>query len=172
MRPRLTIMFLRSKRCTMPETTSPLAILELVENLFALGVANMLDEVLLGRLRRDAAHRRGIQLDQNFVADFRFGIVFRARLRDVGLGRRVGDLLDDGLDLEQLDFADLGIEARLDIAVGPERAPRRRMHHLLDRVDDDRLVDAFFLADLLDYPVQIDLHSASPGREHEEPRAK
>src|SRR5208283_3934756 len=141
-----------------------LAILELVENLFALGVANMLDEILLGRLRRDSAHRGGVELDQYFVADFRLGIVFRARLGHVGLSRRVRDLLDNSLYLEQLDFAEFRIEPRLDIAVRPERAPRRRMHHLLDRVDNDRLVDAFFLAYLLDYPVQIDLHSASPGR--------
>ena len=141
-----------------------LAILELVENLLSLGVADMLDEILLGRLRRDPAHRRGVELDQNFVADLGVGIVFRARLGHVGLGRRIGDLLDHGLDLEQLDFAELGIEARLDIAVGPEGAPRRRMHHLLDRVDHDRFVDAFFLGYLLDYPVQIDLHTASPER--------
>src|SRR5208283_2700027 len=141
-----------------------LAILELVENLFALGVANMLDEILLGRLRRDSAHRGSVELDQNFVADFRLGIVFGTRLGHVGLSRRIGDLLDNSLYLEQLDFAEFRIEPRLDIAVRPERAPRRRMHHLLDRVDHDRFVDAFFLGDLLDYPVQIDLHTASPGR--------
>ena len=155
---------MRSKRCTIPETTSLLAILELVENLLALGVANMLDEILLGRLRRDAAHRGGIELDQNFVADFRLGIVLCARLGHVGLGSGVGHFFDDRLDLEQLDFAQFGVEPRLDIAVRAERAPRRRMHHLLDRVDHDRFVDALFLGDLLDYPVQIDLHTASPGR--------
>ncbi len=141
-----------------------LAILELVEHLFALGVANMLDEILLGRLRRDPPHRGGVELDQNFVADFRLGIVLRARLRHVGFGRGVGHFFDNRLDLEQFDFAEFGVEPRLDIAVRAERAPRRRMHHLLDRVDHDRFVDAFFLAYLLDYPVQIDLHTASPGR--------
>ena len=52
-----------------------LAVLELVVNLFALGVADVLDEVLLGRLRRDPAHRGGVELDQNFVADLGLGIV-------------------------------------------------------------------------------------------------
>ena len=84
-----------------------LAILELVEDLFALGVADVLDEVLLGRLRRDPAHRGGVELDQDFVADLGLGIVLGARLVDVGLGRGVGDLVDHGLDLEQLDFAEL-----------------------------------------------------------------
>src|SRR5208283_5209640 len=49
-------------------------------------------------------------------------------------------------------------------AVRPEGAPRRRMHHFLDRVDHDGFVDALFFGDLLDNPVQIDLHTASPGR--------
>ena len=99
-------MFLRSKRCTMPETTSSLAILELVVDLFSLGVADVLDEVLLGRLRRDTAHRRGVELDQNLVADLGLGIVLGARLIERGLGQRIGDLLDHRLDLEQLDLAE------------------------------------------------------------------
>ena len=84
-----------------------LAILELVEDLFSLGVADVLDQVLLGRLRRDPAHGGGVELDQNFVADLGLGIVLGARLIDCGLGLRIGDLVDHRLDFEQLDFAEL-----------------------------------------------------------------
>ena len=142
-----------------------LAILELVEDLFSLGVADVLDQVLLGRLRRDTAHRRGIELDQDLVADLGLGIVLGARLIDRGLGLRIGDLVDHRFYLEQLDFADLGVEARLDIAFVAERAPRRRMHHLLDRAYHDRLVDPFFLGNLLDHPVELSGHTASTGRD-------
>src|SRR5579872_4542746 len=38
------------------------------------------------------------------------------------------------------------------------------MHHFFDRIDYDRLIDPLFLGDLFDNPVQIDLHSTSPGR--------
>ena len=142
-----------------------LAILELVEDLFALGVADVLDEVLLGGLRRDPAHRGGVELDQDFVADLGLGIVLGARLINRGFGLRVGDLVDHRLDLEQLDLAELGIVARLDIAIVAERAPRRRMHHLLDRADHDRLVDPFLFGNLLDHPVKLSGHTASTGRD-------
>src|ERR1700731_104841 len=141
-----------------------LAILELVEDLFALGVADVLDEVLLGRLRRDPAHGGGVELDQDFVADLGLGIVLGARLVDCGFGLRIGHLVDHGPDLEQLDLAELGVVARLDIALA-EGAPRRRMHHLLDRADHDRLVDPFFLGNLLNHPVKLSGHRASTGRD-------
>ena len=75
-----------------------LAILELVEDLFALGVADVLDKVLLGRLCRDPAHGGSVELDQDFVADLGLGIVLGARVVDGGFDLRVGDLVDHGFD--------------------------------------------------------------------------
>ena len=128
------------------------AILELVENLFALGVADVLDEVLLGGLRRDPAHRRGVELDQDFVADLGLGIVSWRAPHPRGLGLRVGDLVDHRLDLEEFDFAELGIVSATRYCGLAERAARRRMHHLLVRADHDRLIDSFFLGNLLKSP--------------------
>ena len=51
-----------------------LAVLELVEDDVALGVAHALDDVLLGRLRGDAAELLGRQLREQLVADLGFGI--------------------------------------------------------------------------------------------------
>ena len=59
-------------------------------------------------------------------------------------GEDIGDLFDDGFNLEELDFAELLIEARLYFAIGTEGSFGRRMHHFLDRLDDDLFVDAFF----------------------------
>ena len=76
--------------------------------------------------------------------------------------RPVSHVFDHGFDLEEFNLTEFGVEARLDVAFGTEGTARRRMHHLLDRVDDDRFVDPFFLGDLLDDPIQINLHSRLP----------
>ena len=122
----------------------------------------MLDEVLLRCLRRNPAHGRGVQLDEDFIADLRFGIVFRVSFFERCFRRRVGHVFDHGFDLEEFNLAEFCVEARLDVAFGTEGTARRGMHHLLDRVDDDRFVDPFFLGDLLDDPIQINLHSRLP----------
>src|SRR5581483_7108800 len=141
-----------------------LAIFELVVDLFALGVADVLDEVLLGRLRGNPAHRRGVELDQDLVAHLRLRVVLCARLLERRLGLWIDDLLDHGLDFEQLDLAQLLVVARFDAAIGAEGPARRRMHHLFDRVYHDRLVDPLLLGNLLDYPVKLSGHTASTGR--------
>jgi len=87
-----------------------LAILEFTVNLLALGVADMLDEVLLGRLSRDPAHRRGVEFEQDFVANLGVGIVLGVRFlqRDFP---QIGGIFDHRLDFKQLDLAQFLVEA-------------------------------------------------------------
>src|SRR5262249_16163654 len=58
-----------------------LAILELLEDAVALGVAHALDDVLVGRLGRDTAELLGRQLREQLVTDLGFWIHAAARLR-------------------------------------------------------------------------------------------
>ena len=136
-------------------------VFELVEDDAALGLADALDDVLLCRLRRDAPELLLRQLREQLVADLGVGIERRLRVLHRDLVRRVGDLIDDGLDLEELDLADVGVELGLDLVLEPERAARGGQHGVFEGGDDDALVDAFFLAHLLDDAVQIRKHRRS-----------
>ena len=64
-----------SKRRTMPFTISPCAVLVLVEDDVALGLADALDDHLLRGLRDDAAEARRVDLHADLVADLRVGVV-------------------------------------------------------------------------------------------------
>ena len=131
-------------------------VFELVEDDAALGLADALDDVLLCRLRRDAPELLLRQLREQLVADLGVGIERRLRVLHRDLVRRVG-----GLDLEELDLADVGVELGLDLVLEPERAARGGQHGVFEGGDDDALVDAFFLAHLLDDAVQIRKHRRS-----------
>src|SRR5689334_24526692 len=91
-----------------------LPVLELVVDDLPLGIADALDDVLLGGLRRDAAELLRRQLGEQLIADLGLGIHLGARVGESDLVLGVLDLVDDGLDLEQLDLAELGVELRLD----------------------------------------------------------
>ncbi len=127
----------------------------------ALGVANPLDDVLLRRLGRDAPELLLGQLGEQLVADLRLGVERRLRVLQGDLVRRIGDLVDDRLDLEQLDLTDVGIELGLDLMLEAERPPGRGEHGFFERRDDDALVDPFLFAHLLDDAIQIGLHVVS-----------
>src|SRR5205823_15000823 len=135
-----------------------LATLELVVDDVALGVAHALDDVLLRRLRGDAAELLGRQLGEQLVANLGIGVELAPGLVERHLVERVLDGLDDGLDLEQLDFADLGIELGLDVLLQPKGLLGGRQHRVLEGVHDDVPVDALLLAHLFDDAVQIRQH--------------
>lgn len=122
-----------------------LAVLELVERELALGVADLLDDDLLGRLRRDAAERVGrhVEAEAERVADEHLGVDVDGFLeRDLLL--RVLDRLDDGLVLVDVDLSGVVVVLRLDVAVHAEHPTRRgldgRLHDLDDRVARDVLL--------------------------------
>jgi hypothetical protein len=130
-----------------------LAAFKVIVDDLSLRVAHALDDILLGRLCGDAAEISGVELREQLVADLRLGIEALARLVERDLHGRVLNRLDDGFGLEELDLADLGIELRLDLTLVAEGFLRRRYHRILEGADKDRLVDALFLADLLDDPI-------------------
>ena len=121
------------------------AVLELVEDDVALGVADALDDDLLGRLRGDAAEALALLRELEQVAellvllaralgvfveveDLEAELLAELGLEAVALGVDgadlalvVVDLLDDGHVLEEIDGAGLLVEARLELAVDAER---------------------------------------------------
>src|SRR5581483_5260697 len=99
-----------------------LPVLELVVDQLALGVADLLDDVLLRGLCRDAAEHLARQLGEQLVSDVGLLVVVLARVLERELVLGVRDLVDDLLDLEELDLADLEVVLRLDHAVEPEVA--------------------------------------------------
>src|SRR5581483_3269108 len=135
--------------------------LELVVDDVALGVPDALDDVLLRRLGGDPPELLRRQLGEQLVADLGVGIDLRARFGHRHLVLGILDDVDNRLDLEQLDLADLRVELGFDVLLVPERLLRRRQHGLFERTDDDLPVDALFLAHLLDDAVQIRLHLPS-----------
>ena len=152
------MMFFFSKRCTMPETSSPLRPLN---SLKMLSRSASRTRWMMFCFAACAAMRPNFSagsLASSSSPTSASGSSLRARLgeRDLVLG--ILDLLDDGLDLEQLDLADLGVELRLDLLLVAEGLLGRRQHRLLEGLDDDLAVDALLLAHLLDDAVEIRQH--------------
>ena len=83
------------------------------------------------------------------------GACIGPRRFEVDLAGGILDLLDDRLDLEQFDLAGLGVELRLDVDVGAVGLLGGRLHRLFDRLDDERAIDAFLFADLVDDPEEF-----------------
>ena len=81
-----------------------------------------------------------------------------ARCHDIDLVR-CRRVLDDGLELEELDFAVLFVELTFDVALLAPLASRGRDERLLERLDQRLAIDALVLADLVDNASQIDVHA-------------
>jgi hypothetical protein len=138
-----------------------LAVLVLVEDDVALGVANALDDHLLGGLREDAAEVGGVELDADLVADLGVRVELARAVED-DLRGRVRDPLDDLAKLEQLDLGGLAVEAGLDLLLLPELLAGRLDHRLFEGADDGLAVDAFVLRELLDLSLErCDVHGSS-----------
>ena len=132
-----------------------LAILVLLEDVVALGLADPLDDHLLGRLREDAPEARGVDLHADLVAELGLGIE-AVRLLERDLGGRVGDGFDHLAEFEELDLSEILVVAGLDLALLALRAPCGLLHGLLDRADDLLAVDSLVLGDLVDLAFQAE----------------
>ena len=130
-----------------------LAVLVLLVDDVALGVADALDDHLLRRLGEDAPEAARVELDADLVADLGLGVVL-VRLAQVDLRGRIEDALDDLAELEQLDLADLLVEAGLDLALLAELLLGGLAHRLFEGLDDHLLVDALVLGDLIDLALE------------------
>jgi hypothetical protein len=159
-------------------TSSPLAVLELVEDVLALRVADALDDHLLGGLGRDAAEALAVlphlehvaevavllarlvaigleveDLEAELLTELRLEAV-TARVLHRDLALRVLHILDDRHVLEQVDVARVAVEARLELAGHSEGPLRSGEDRLLHGLHQDAGLDALLLADLLDDGVE------------------
>jgi hypothetical protein len=156
-----------------------LAVLVLVEDVLALGLADALDDDLLGGLGGDAAEAvlaelQGVDLgvvlrlllgallvavevedlEQELVADL--GLETGAMgLLEADLAVPRLHLLDDVEDLEEVHVAGLGVEAGLDLPVLEDLLGGRR-HSLLNSLDQDLARDVLLGADLLEHSIEVD----------------
>ncbi len=117
----------------------------LVVDGFALGLAHLLQDDLLGGLGGDPAQLVGVLRDADFRA--RFGI----RLDSARLGQRhfvdgIFHHLDRFLHGEQVDGAGLRIHLRHVVFVGAVVFAGGDQHGVLHCVEDDLRIDALFLA--------------------------
>ena len=153
MRPISTMMSPCSKRLTMPFMHFADALVELGEDVLALGLAHLLEDHLLGGLRGDAARGRRCAWGTRSGSRPRRRRPRRtspcASASEISSGR-VGHLVDDRLDREQLDLAVLGVELGLQLLAGLVVLARGGEHGLFHRGDDDVGLDALFLGQCLD----------------------
>ena len=92
---------------------------------------------------------------------FGFRVVLRAGDLDADLALRVADLLGHGPEVEDLDLAGLVVVVGLDLLLETVLAMRGLLHGLFERADDDALVDALVLGDLIDLSLQSRQHADS-----------
>jgi len=90
----------------------------------ALGIADLLQDHLLGGLRRDAAQILKRLFLQQLQLDIQLGLgVQGLGVREADLGLGVTDLLDDLLAMIDAELAGLAVDVDADIVPGPERFP-------------------------------------------------
>ena len=125
----------------------PVAVLGV--DVVALGLADLLEDHLLGGLRGDAPEVLGRARELDLHVDFRFLAVELLRFGQRDLVRRIGDFVDDPLHRAELDLPGLGVELRPQRLVLVALA-RGRLDGVLHGADDDFRLDALFLGDGVD----------------------
>ena len=165
-----------------------LAVLVLVEDDVALGVAHALEEHLLGGLGGDAAELAARLLELEQIAELLVllgGLLRVVRvpedleaelLAELGLepapsgrprarsrARARRRIVDHGHVLEEVDLPGVLVEAGLELAVRAEGALRGLEDGCLDRLDQDLLVDALVLGDHFDGREEADIGALRSG---------
>ena len=131
------------------------AVLELLVLALALGLAHLLDDHLLGALRRDPTEIDRRQGLQDVVADLG-GRVALARLGERDLQRRILDLVAH-LELAiEADVAGLAVDLGDDLMLLAVLAARRGLNRLLHRDDHVLDADALLLRHRLGDPDQLE----------------
>ena len=114
-------------------------------DVLALGLADLLEDHLLGGLRRDAAEILGRTREFDLHVDFGFVAVELLGFGERDLGRRVRDLVDDVLDGVELELPGLRVEAGAQV-FGLVALARGGLEGVLDGADDDSGSTPFSLA--------------------------
>ena len=125
------------------------AVLEHLILLVALGLADLLHQHLLRRLRRDAAVIEGRQRFGDPVAEARARVLLlRVGQRD--LRRVVLDLVDDQQQPREADLAGLRVDLGAHFRLLAVARARRLLHRVLHRGEHDGAVDRFLARDRVD----------------------
>src|SRR2546428_262773 len=163
------------------DLADPLVVLG--EDVLALGLADLLKDHLLGRLRGNAAQHFGRLREFHLVAELDAvgnlvsveRAIHLARFVDGNLGGRAGHLFDDGLQREQIHLSGLGVEPRLQVLARLVVLAGRRRDGLLDGADDGFRLDALFFREGLDRLLQrirhLEFHFQVRARNHAERHA-
>jgi hypothetical protein len=142
-------------RFTMQLTSSPTRP-STRQDVLALGLAHLLQDHLLGRLRRNAAQRsRSASESGSASRSPRWRRTWRsARLISRFSGSVTGSAT---VFTRRSDVAGLLVEVGDQILLGPELLARGHEHGVLDGVEDDLRVDALFLAQDLDGLINLSI---------------
>ena len=132
------------------------------EDVLALGLADLLEDDLLGGLGGNAAEHLGRLRKLHLVAELdAVGhfvavqlAVHLAGFVDRDLGGRVGDVLHDLLEREEVDLAGFQVEARLEVLARLVVLARRRGDGFFDGADDDVGLDSLFFGERFDRLLQ------------------
>jgi hypothetical protein len=130
----------------------------------ARGLAHLLHDHLLGRLRGDAAVFERRQRIGDGVADLRGGVSFLGVV-EADLVGGVLDHFDHQHVARQPQLTGFGIDAGVDVGFGAVARPRRLGDRVFHRRDHDRSFDRFFAGDCVCdlqqlEPVGADCHSS------------
>ena len=133
-----------SKRLTVPLITSLTPVAVQGVHVVALRLAHLLEDDLLGGLRRDAAENVGRLGKLDLHVDFRLVAVQLLRFGKRDFRQGIGYLLDDLAHREQLDLTRLVIELRPQVLGRLVVLARGGQHGVLYGRDDDIGLDALF----------------------------
>ena len=122
------------------------AVLEFLELALALGVADLLEDDLLGGLGGDAAELDRRQRIDDIIADDRVGLQFQRALQ-VDLLEIIVDLFDHFDDAPQAEVARDRVELGADVVLGAVAGAGGALDGVLHRFDDDRAIDQFLARD-------------------------
>jgi hypothetical protein len=120
----------------------PGAVLELLILTLALGVAHLLEDHLLGGLRRDAAELDIGQRIDDEIAQIGAGLEL-LRVLQADLLEMVVDLLDHLDDAPQPHVARFRVDLGADVVFRAVAGAGAALHRILHRLDDDAAVDQF-----------------------------
>ena len=135
------------------------AVLELFKLALALGVADLLEDDLLGGLGGDSAELDRRQRVDDEVADRR-ALLELLRALQVDLLEMVLGLLDDFEHAPQAQVAGLAVELGADVVLGAVAGAGGALDRVLHRLDDDALVDQLLARDSVGNGEQLGLVGA------------
>ena len=131
-----------------------------VVNRVALGLAHLLQDHLLGRLRRDAPEHIGRLRGQNFRPDFRVWVLL-LRVRQADFPLRVDNLFHHRLHRIHVHLPGFRIELSAQILFGLVKLARGHHHRIFDGRDHHFRFDVLFPAQHLDLLIEQIRHFSS-----------